>query len=206
MLSKVFSTKSLLGKHSDARVLECLDVLNHLFAKQKGFVQAVPKQHLTEDNDRSNKVSIHELEVGQTTASIHSNRAIRHHNAARFVIRLNPTIRFLIPHRQVRVVRFYQRCVLPLLLPPCQLLIAVGTARPQLGALDRSAKSRSQWAPVGTAGPQLAKSRSQLALLDLNRRSPDRRTSTAGKKGRLQDRMLEYLPDRMPEYTSDSIS
>ena len=63
------------------------DVLNNLYAKQRFFVQAVPMQRLTEDNDQSNKVSISELEVGQPTTSIHSNRAIRH-SAAKFVIHL----------------------------------------------------------------------------------------------------------------------
>ena len=85
------------------------------------------------------------------------------------------------PTCQVRVVRFYQWCLLLLLLPPCQLLIAVGTAGPQLAALDRNghrrtgtASSRSQWAylnlngrcriAVGIARPQPVKSRSQWAL------------------------------------------
>ena len=64
--------------------------------------------------------------------------------------------------------------------PPRQLLIAVGTAGPQLPA---PASSRSQWAPldlnnhlpisVGTAGPQPESSRVEWAPLDLNRGPPE---------------------------------
>ena len=52
----------------------------------------------------------------------------------------------------LRVVRFYQRCLpLLLLLPPCELSIAVGTAGPQLPALYRSGP---QWALLSDKIPE----------------------------------------------------